>query len=131
MDGFFSFPFCLVDLAGDLPEADVFESDLRFAAGFGVVSGSWDEEAFVCDSTVGVAAVSGSTVGCEVAPFSDFSWTWLFFLLDLAGDLAFAGAFEDDLRFAAGFNVVSGSCDEAVFSNSTISWAVVSDSTVG
>ncbi len=37
-------------------------------------------------------------------------------------DLPLAGAFDDDLHFAAGFGVVSASGD---------GWAVVSDSTVG
>ncbi len=122
----------VVVFEADLRLAGVFESDLRFAAGFGVVSGSCDEEAVVSDSTGTVATVSGSTFGAEVALFSGFSWTWLFLLLDLAGDLASAGAFEDDLRFAAGFNVVSATSVEGfrIVSDSTISEAVVSDSTV-
>ena len=57
----------------------------------------------------------------------------MFFLLDLAGDLVSAGAFEDDLRFAAGFNVVSatsvGGC--GIVSDSALVAAVASDSTVG
>lgn len=111
----------------------VFAEDLRSAAGFNVVSGSCDEEAFVSDSTGTLAAASGSTIGAEVALFSGFSWTWLFFLLDLAGDLAFAGAFEDDLRFAAGFDVVSASSVGGfrVVSDSAIVAAVISETTVG
>jgi hypothetical protein len=135
--------FFFVDLAGDLPLTAVFEDDLRFAAGFDVVSatsvGIWGivtdsaiSEAVVSDSTSTVAAASDSTFGAEVALFPGFSCTWLF-LLDLAGDLASAGAFEDDLRFAAGFDVVSPSSVGGfrVVSDSAISWAVISDSTVG
>ena len=46
----------------------------------------------------------------------------MFFLVDLAGDLRLAGVFEDDLRFAAGLEVVS---------DCAIALATVSDSTVG
>ena len=59
----------------DLPLVDVFESDLRSAAGFEVASTSCDACGVVSsDSTVGVAAVSGSNAGAEVASLGGSSW---------------------------------------------------------
>ena len=60
----------------DLPLADVFEEDLRSAAGFEVASTSSSDVWGVVssDSTVGVAAVSGSNAGAGVAALGDSSW---------------------------------------------------------
>lgn len=106
-----------------LPLAGVFDDDLRLVAGLEVVS----------DSAIGWAAVSSSTVGSEVASLGGSSWTWLLFFVDLAGDLRLVGVFEDDLRLAASFEVVSATSVEGkgVVSDCTITWAAVSCSAVG
>lgn len=74
--------------------------------------------------------MSGSAMVSGVAWFSGSFWAWLFFFVDLAADLALAGAFEDDLRLAAGFGVVSASCDAGEVSDCAIVGAAVSDSIV-
>ena len=111
----------MVVFEADLPLAGAFDDDLCLAAGFGVVSASCDAGE-VSDCAIVGAVVSGSAVGSEVAPLCSSSWTWLFFLVDLVEDLPFAGVFEFDLRFTAGFEVVSTSGDAS---------GIASDSTVG
>ncbi len=59
----------------DLPPVDAFEDDLRLTAGFEVASTSCDAWGVVSsNSTVGVAAVSSSNAGAEVAPLGGSSW---------------------------------------------------------
>jgi hypothetical protein len=122
----------VVVLEADLPVAGVFESDFRFAAGFGEeVSASCDASGVVSNPTVGVAAISGSTSAWEVAPLEGSSLAW-FFRVDLAGEKRFAGVFEDDLRFVAGFGAVSTSGGASgVASGAAVTVAAVSDSTFG
>lgn len=99
------------------------EVDLRFASGLGVVSGSTVKSGVISGSITCSEVVSGSTVGSKAAwllgsgvsdsgvSISD-EFSSCRCVVDRAEDLRPVVVLEDDLRFALGVKVVSGSAVE-------------------
>ena len=96
------------------------EVGLRFAAGLGLVSGSAVNSGVISGSITCSELVSGSTVGSGAAWLlgsgvsdsgvsTEDEFSSCRCVVDRAGDLRPVVVLEDDLRFAAGFKVVSGS----------------------